>query len=314
MAFELRNNSSNLILLQGSEDLSYSEIVNIKVEKLKHFKNHPFTLYEGQRFEEMVQSIRVNGIYIPITVRPMGDDYEVLAGHNRLEAARAALLEKVPCIVKEDLTDEEAEIIVIETNLNQRSFSEFKLSEKVNIVSTYYNSLKKQGKRKDLINDMQNMLNNGHITSPHFGEKLSSEETSEKYELNRKMIERYLRLNKLSSNLKKLLDTSQLRISAGVPISFLSEEEQEATYEYLCGYGVTPTVEQAEKMKKISKANEWSEQTLKLVFWEEKKEIKNFNIKYSKIQSYFKNSQTKEEIEEQIVNALEFYENNKGTD
>jgi ParB family chromosome partitioning protein len=137
------------------------EIIELELSKLVHFKDHPFKLYKGQRFDDMVDSIKANGIYIPIIVRLINDktgNYEILSGHNRVEASKAVGLDKIPAIIKENLSDEEAKLIVTETNLIQRSFSDLSHSERAAALSTHHEATKKQGKRTDLINEITFLL------------------------------------------------------------------------------------------------------------------------------------------------------------
>jgi len=134
-----------------------SDYQHINIEKLIPFANHPFKLYEGQRFTDMVESIRTNGILSPIIVRSTdGGKYEILSGHNRVNAAREAGLTEVTAIVKVGLTDEEALFIVTETNLVQRSFADMKHSERAAALSVLYDAMKKQGYRSDLIEEIEN--------------------------------------------------------------------------------------------------------------------------------------------------------------
>ena len=135
--------------------------INIKVDKLYPFKNHPFKLYEGERLEDMVESIKEFRIITPILVRPLGEDkYEILSGHNRTNAGAIAGLDEIPAVVIEELTDEEAMLIVTETNLIQRSFSELSHSEKARILVERHNAIKEQGKRTELINEIESLSTN----------------------------------------------------------------------------------------------------------------------------------------------------------
>lgn len=102
----------------------------IPIEKVRAFKDHPFRLYEGERLDDMVQSVRDHGILNPVIVRKVYGGYEMLAGHNRMNAAQIAGMTEVPAIVKKDLSDEEAYVYVIETNVIQRSFMNLAPSEK----------------------------------------------------------------------------------------------------------------------------------------------------------------------------------------
>ena len=109
----------------------------IPIEKVKAFKNHPFRLYEGERLDDMVQSVRDHGILNPVIVRKVYGGYEMLAGHNRMNAAQIAGMTEVPAIVKTDLSDEEAYVYVIETNVIQRSFTDLAPSEKAAVELSY---------------------------------------------------------------------------------------------------------------------------------------------------------------------------------
>ena len=123
----------------------------IEISRLMPFENHPFKLYEGERFENMVRSIKEFGVIVPVIVRPKGYDYEILSGHNRVNAAKAAGLLEVPVVIKENLEDEEAMLIVTETNLMQRSFSDMLHSERAAALSEHHKALSSQGKSTDLL-------------------------------------------------------------------------------------------------------------------------------------------------------------------
>lgn len=139
---------------------STSKIVIHNLENLILFKNHPFTLYEGQRFTDMVESVCANGVIVPIVVRPASEEgkYEILSGHNRVEAARIAGVDSIPAIVRTGLTEEEAMLIVTETNLMQRSFADLKHSERAIVLATHYEAMKKKpGYRSDLIAEIEEL-------------------------------------------------------------------------------------------------------------------------------------------------------------
>ena len=118
-----------------------SGIVTIPVDEIHPFHDHPFRLYEGERLEDMVQSIREYGVLNPVIVRKTAKGYEMLAGHNRTNAAKIVGLTEVPAIVKTDLSDEDAYVYVIETNLLQRSFAELLPSEKAAVLVARYEKM-----------------------------------------------------------------------------------------------------------------------------------------------------------------------------
>lgn len=117
-----------------TEDEPAGGIISLPVDAIKPFHNHPFRLYEGERLEEMVESIREHGVLNPVIVLKTDGGYEMLAGNNRQNAARLAGLTEIPAIVKEGLTEQEAYVYVIETNMLQRSFSELSISEKAAVL------------------------------------------------------------------------------------------------------------------------------------------------------------------------------------
>ena len=154
--------------LQSFEDLfgkstvkkdEMAGITEIELTNLKPFPNHPFKLYEGKRLEDMIQSIKEMGIILPIIVRPSGpEEYEILSGHNRVNAARIVGLKTAPTVIKEEVNDDEAMIIVTETNLMQRSFTDLLPSEKAKSLKVHYDALTKQGRRTDLIFEIKNLM------------------------------------------------------------------------------------------------------------------------------------------------------------
>lgn len=132
-----------------------SGIVTIPVDEIHPFRDHPFRLYEGERLEDMVQSIREYGVLNSVIVRKTARGDEMLVGHNRTNAAKIAGLTEVPAIVKTDLSDEDAYVYVIETNLLQRSFAELLPSEKAAVLVARYEKISSQGKRNDIRQEIE---------------------------------------------------------------------------------------------------------------------------------------------------------------
>ena len=127
-------------LLAGAEEVSAVEdgIRMLPIDSIRPFRRHPFRLYEGERLEDMVESIKEHGVLNPVIVWQEGDGYEMLAGHNRQVAGRLAGLTEIPAIVKTDLTEEDAYVYVIETNVIQRGFAELLPSEKAAVLAERY--------------------------------------------------------------------------------------------------------------------------------------------------------------------------------
>lgn len=197
---------------------------NLPVDKIKPFHDHPFHLYEGERLDDMVESIREHGVLNPVIVRKKGRGYEMLSGHNRQNAARIAGLTEIPAIVKEGLTDEEAYVYVIETNVIQRSFTDLTPSEKAAVLSARYEKVISQGKRNDILREIEEIGTCGHDVH----KSKSRDGIGEEYGMTGRNIARYMRVDKLIRPFKDRLDAGDLTLTAAVELSYLSEDEQEA--------------------------------------------------------------------------------------
>lgn len=212
-------------------------VVYLPPNKIRYFRKHPFRLYTGERLDDLVESIRAHGILIPTIVRRIkpdddGYEYEMLAGHNRHNGATIAGLPTIPCIVKENLSDAEAWVYVIETNVLQRSFKEMLPSEKAAVLALHYSEMFSQGKRNDIIEELK-MLQTPHeiMGSETCGSEChqlkSRDILGEEYELKGRSVANYLRIDKLTDALKERVDNGEFRIIDGVGLSYLTEQEQD---------------------------------------------------------------------------------------
>ena len=200
----------------------------LPLDAVKPFHDHPFRMYEGERLEDMIQSIREHGVLNPVIVRKQEDGYEMLSGHNRQRAAMLAGIDKIPAIVKENLSDDDAIVYVIETNMIQRSFSELLPSEKAAVLAVRYEKISSQGKRNDILQEIA-ALNGQDGTCGHDVHKSRSrDELGNEYGMTGRNIARYMRVDKLISEFKEELDNGALSLVAAVDLSYLSEKEQEA--------------------------------------------------------------------------------------
>ena len=197
-------------------------IQSLSVDKIKPFHDHPFHLYQGERLDDMVESIREHGVLNPVIVRKKGNCYEMLSGHNRQNAARLAGLTELPAIVKEGLSDEEAYIYVIETNVIQRSFTDLAPSEKAAVLSARYEKVISQGRRNDILQEIEEIGTCGHDVH----KSRSRDGIGEEYGMTGRNIARYMRVDKLIRPFKDMLDAGELTLTAGVELSYLSEDEQ----------------------------------------------------------------------------------------
>lgn len=222
-------------VLCGAEDISAPEngIQMLPIDSIHPFRSHPFRLYEGERLDDMVESIREHGILSPVIVWQNSDGYEMLAGHNRQNAGKLAGLSEIPAIVKTDLSEKDAYVYVIETNVIQRGFAELLPSEKAAVLAERYEKVSNQGKRNDILEEIAR-LNGTDVAEPcgHDVHRLKSRDTvGEEYGMTGRNIARYVRINQLESPLKKRLDDGKLSMVAAVNLSYLSAKEQETISE-----------------------------------------------------------------------------------
>ncbi len=270
----------------------------LNVNELHHFKNHPFKLYKGQRLDEMVDSISRYGILTPIIVRKLEDCYEILSGHNRFEAGKQAGLIEVPVVLKEGLNDDEAMIIVIETNLMQRSFSDLLHSERAVVIVTMYNALKSQGVRRDLFTNID--VNSEETT------QTASEKLAENYNLSESSIKRYLKLGQLNTYFLDLVDEEIIALNVGVQLAYLSKDTLEIIQSILESEKIKLDLKKADLLRTAEKEGKATEKEISKILRGEKKQ-KNAKggektPKYLKpiFEKYFESSS-----EEEIKNILE---------
>ena len=226
-------------------------IVSIPVEEIHPFHDHPFRLYEGERLEDMVQSIKDHGVLNPVIVRKAARGYEMLAGHNRTNAAKIAGLTEVPAIVKTDLSDEDAYVYVIETNLLQRSFAELLPSEKAAVLVARYEKISSQGKRNDIRQEIEALEETcGHDV--HKSQK-SRDGLGEVYGMTGRNIARYMRLDRLIPEFKDAVDKGTLAMVAAVDLSYLNVKMQKMIQQVTEAEGKKLKPKQAVELRKMGK-------------------------------------------------------------
>lgn len=243
--------------------VSVNGIVSIPVEEIHPFHDHPFRLYEGDRLEDMVQSIREYGVLNPVIVRKVARGYEMLAGHNRTNAAKIAGLTEVPAIVKTDLSDEDDYVYVIETNLLQRSFAEMLPSEKAAVLVARYEKISSQGKRNDIRQEIEALEETcGHDVHKsrqrtcghdvHKSQK-SRDGLGEEYGMTGRNIARYMRLDRLIPEFKDAVDKGTLAMVAAVDLSYLNVKMQKLIQQVAEAEGKKLKPKQAVELRKMGK-------------------------------------------------------------
>lgn len=204
----------------------------LPIKKIRPFHDHPFHLYEGERLEDMVASVREHGILNPVIVQEIDGGYEMLSVHNRMNAAKLVGLKEIPAIVKTDLSEEEAYVYVIETNLMQRSFSDLLISEKAAVLKARYEKESCQGRRNDIIEEIARMEGKElPATCGHGDQRLNTRDMiGKEYELSGSSVGRLLKLNDLIKPFKDMVDRGALYTKVALQLAFLPEEEQDMVF------------------------------------------------------------------------------------
>lgn len=300
-------------LMGDVDNIEQGNVQDIETDVLENYHDHPFTLYTGKRLEDMVESIKENGILNPVIVlKKETGTYEILSGHNRVNAAKLAKLKTVPCIVKENLTEEQVYTYVIETNLMQRSFSDLLPTEKALVLKIRYEKIASQGKRNDLQKEI-NRLNDGIAKKENkkTEDKVDSRKNiGKEYNLSGASIARYLRLNNLTDIWKQAIDNDEIGLTMAVDISYLSIEIQDYLYSQCEELELCLKPSDAKTLHLMNRQEELSQEMITSYLLNLKKpKIKDYqNIKLS--QSAYKKffqDESKEAVGEIIEKALEMY-------
>ena len=288
-----------------------SAVQQIPCDILHPYHNHKFELYTGERLEDMVESIRENGVLSPIIVQPDGDGYEILIGHNRWNASKLAGLPTVPAIVKTGLSEDEMEMYAIESNVIQRSFTDLKISEQAAVIALRHSEMFSQGKRNDIIRELEMLENPDKVTSDPVGMKSAdvNDNIGEQYGLGRSSVVRLVRIDKLIPELKALVDDGSLAIRSGVELSFLSEEAQETVAEQAEDFKIDMKKAKALREAADSEGDIDTAAIVRIITGTENVKPKPRNVKISDevYSRFFTADMKKKEVTETIEKALEFY-------
>lgn len=227
----------------------------VSVKKIQPFHDHPFHLYEGEQLEDMIASVKEHGVLNPVIVQQMDGGYEMLSGHNRWNAAKLVGLKEIPAIVKTGLSEEEAYVYVIETNLMQRSFSDLAISEKAAVLKARYEKGSCQGKRNDILNEIARLEGKqvADATCGHGDHKLKTRDSiGKEYELSGSSVGRLLKLNDLIKPFKEMVDRGVLYTKVALQMAFLPENEQTMVYEVMKEKKTKITIEMVMKLRSYS--------------------------------------------------------------
>lgn len=292
--------------------------------QMEPFPNHKFRLYEGQQFADMVESIRQFGILLPIILWHNEEGkYIILSGHNRRNAAQLAGLSKGPVIVREHLTYDEAVLIVTETNLRQRSFGDMSHSERAYCLAQHYEALKSQGRRNDLLNEIEMLLNphesGENATSSQLETKLRSDEKlGGEYGLSHAKVARYIRLAKLDTKLLDRVDTGEIAFLAAYDLSFIENGDRQGQIADLLESGSYKVdMKKAELLRNYYETGKLNDTlVVQILSGEKMRKAKvdrpqPFKVRAGVITKYFTAGQSNREIEDTIDRALSLYFENQ---
>ena len=276
------------------------KIQNIPVKSIKPFTDHPFRVIDDSLMQQTIDSIRQVGILTPVIVRPDRDGgYEMISGHRRLYAAEAVGLYDIPAVVR-NLTDDEAVILMVDSNLQRETILP---SERAKPYKMKMEAIKRQGERTDL-------------TSVQVGQKLdrktSRELLSENSPDSPSQIRRYIRLNELDPKLLKMVDEGKIGMTPAVELSFLKPDEQSLLLETIDSEQSTPSLSQAQRMKKLSVEGKLDDDSMLAIMSEQKKpENVTISLPMDRIREFFPKSFTAQQMENTIMKLLEVWQKNR---
>lgn len=266
--------------------ISYEEILGetgqikqIPLSELYDFKNHPFQIKEDKEFSELLESIRENGVLTPCIARSRQESgYELISGHRRKKACEKLEIKTMPVIIK-DLSDDEASILVVDSNIQRQKVS---YKEKARAYSMKYEAMRHQGRKGGLTLD---------VMSDMVGESKRS-------------IQRYISLSHLNDDLLDKIDSKKIPPLAGVELSFLKPEQQEILLEAINKSGQKVNKKQADRLRKLAENNEFTESATEEIL-QERIIHSNISLSSEKIKTYFGEDYDKEQVLSVIFDLLD---------
>lgn len=271
------------------DNAKLEKIVDIKIDCIDDFPNHPFKIIDNEEMEQMKESIADNGVLIPALVRPKPDGrYEMISGHRRKFASQLALKETMPCIVRE-LSDDEAIIIMVDSKMQRE---EILPSEKAFAYKMKLDAMKHQG------------VSFGQVVRKWE----STDDIGKDNEDSGRQVRRYIRLTKLIPELLDKVDTKEIAFNPAVELSYLTEEEQYELLDCIEYNDATPSHAQAIVMKKLSQEGSLNEEKIDDILSQEKpNQIPKMKFSEERIRSVLPKNVENDKIEDFVVKAIEYY-------
>ena len=282
-------------------------VMEIPLDKLQHFHDHPFQVRHDQALQDMAESIKEYGVLSPGLARPLpdGSGYEVVSGNRRLEACMLAGLSSMPVIIR-DMTDDEAIIAMVDANLQRESILP---SERAFAYKMKLEAMKRQAGRPSKENCSQ--------VGNNFESRRSSEILAEQTGESKNQIFRYIRLTGLVTPLLDMVDgvaEQKIAFNPAVELSYLSPPEQLMLLDAMKAQEATPSLSQAQRLKRFSQEHKLTEESMMAIMSEEKKEVDRITLTSDKISKYFPKSYTPKRMEETIIKLLEQWQKKRQQD
>ena len=270
------------------------QVQQIPLSEIRPFKNHPFKVTDDELMQQTIDSIMQVGVLNPAIIRPAPEGgYEMVSGHRRLHAADLAGLKTIPAIVR-NLDDDEAVILMVDSNLQRETISPM---ERAQAYKMKLEALKHQGKRVDL---------EGKSTSTQIAQKLSVEKVAAEAGTSRDQVRRYIRLTELLPEVQKKVDSKEIAFSPAVELSYLTRDEQKQFLDAMDYSQNTPSLSQAQRLKKLSREGKCTEEAMRSIMSEEKKEEQErITLSSDTLRKYFPRSYTPLQMQQTIIKLLE---------
>ena len=266
-------------------------VIRIPLDDLHPFPEHPYAIRDDPAMQDMADSIKASGVVNPAIVRPRpAGGYEIIAGHRRKKASKQAGFTDMPCIVR-NLTDDEAIIQLVDSNAQREDVLP---SERAKAYKMRLDAIKRQGARSDL-------------TSPNNSAKFrSDDEVGTTEGISGDTVRNIISLNNLVPELMEMVDKGKISLTPAYQIASLTEPEQRLLVETIDSEQATPSVSQAQRMRKLSQSGDLNEDNMLEIMSEQKKpENMNVTLSYDKLKKYFPKSYTPARMEETIFKLLE---------
>ena len=279
------------------DEAKRDSVQDIPISQISDFPEHPFKVKQDEAMLEMAESVRQYGVLVPGLVRQLDDgSYQMVSGHRRKMASELAGRDTIPCIVR-DLTDDEAVIIMVDSNLQRERVLP---SEKAFAYKMKLDAMRRQAGRPS----KENGVPLGH----HFQQGKSREILADNSPDSNTQIQRYIRLTNLIPEILDMVDDGRIAFRPAVELSYLTEQEQSALYDTMGREDCTPSLAQAIKMKAFSRDGKLTDAVILSIMEEEKPNQKEqFRIPKERISKYFKPGTPARTMEDTIIKALDYY-------